>query len=168
MPEPLPTPPGVSSIAHHSGNPHLRSVPFHNEQPTPRATVISSTPHRTAPRRVTPSGSSSTPPERHVIGKAPRRRQAVAAIERSYRAERRNPQTPRNRRFCKYCKISCNSTTTFYDHMHSRRHNTTIENLRCSPICEPCDRYFASHRHLQVHLMSAAHTRVVSRNSHKK
>lgn len=107
-----------------------------------------------------------SPPPAPVIKKKvqrlSRRKAAVLADKvNKQEAKARKKVCPRSKRYCKICKLSCNSSKTFYDHKQSRAHRIRVENAKKTPECTRCDRIFESHEHLQRHLNGAAHLKVV-------
>lgn len=95
------------------------------------------------------------------------KKKAAVLADKVAKRERKQRQkkTPRHKRFCKTCQISCNSATVFYDHINSRSHRLRVENKKRPPFCVQCNRNFESHIHLNRHKNGAAHLKVVTKLS---
>lgn len=72
-------------------------------------------------------------------------------------AKRKKSIGSKKDRFCKWCKVSCNSNKTFYDHCQSRRHQNLIANLQSDLHCTLCDRDFKTKSDLETHNLSGRH-----------
>ena len=113
------------------------------------------------PRRPLPP-----PPVKRPLRRLSKKKAAVLADKVNKRERKANKKkVPRAKRFCKLCRVSCNSAAAFYDHVHSRSHRIKVENHRETPICTICDRVFESHHHLSRHKNSSAHFKVISRKN---
>lgn len=109
--------------------------------------------------------AATAKPQRGV--KKLRKKQDRTLADKVARAERRpKPKPKRKDRYCKTCKISCNSSKTFYDHINSKGHRNRRETARVTPVCVICDIEFQSHLHLSRHLKSKRHFKVASQSSH--
>lgn len=70
--------------------------------------------------------------------------------------------------FCKWCKISCNSNKTFYDHSQSRKHQRTVASLSTDFNCVTCNKSFCSAGYLSTHNLSVAIMKAVQASQEKK
>ena len=112
------------------------------------------------PRRPLP------PPEKRPLRRLSKKKASVLADKVNKRERKANKKKlPRAKRFCKLCRVSCNSAAAFYDHVHSRSHLIQVENHRETPLCTICDRVFEAHHHLSRHKNSAAHFKVICKKN---
>jgi hypothetical protein len=129
---------------------------------TARIELPPSRPTYHIPKRRVPETLSAP---KHGVKKI-RTKQDRTLADKVARAERRpKPKPARKDRYCKTCKISCNSAKTFYDHIHSKGHRSRREIAKVKPECVVCDIEFQSHCHLSRHLKSKKHFKVASKSS---
>lgn len=72
-------------------------------------------------------------------------------------AKKKKKISSRKNRYCKWCKLSCNSDKTFYDHNNSTKHKRTVENIRTDLNCDICKREFRCAADLASHNLNAKH-----------
>lgn len=133
---------------------------------TPFRTGLRSAPAPETPYRIPrlPLPKPSSAPKVHRLSN---RKSAVLAdkqAKKDHKVKQKKKNVPRHKRFCKVCQVSCNSAKVFYDHTKSKGHRIRVENKKCTPHCDICDRTFESHEHLSRHRNGAAHLKVVLRS----
>jgi hypothetical protein len=86
--------------------------------------------------------SPSTDPLRFCAGPAPPppravkkiiKRKAITIEQRAIRAEKKRAPKPKKAKYCKICKLECNSAVAFVGHLKSRGHQYRA-NLHCGVI----------------------------------
>jgi Zinc-finger of C2H2 type len=79
----------------------------------PRTPLEEENPHRYR------AGPAPTPPRptKHI-----KKRKAITIEQRAVRAERKRKPREKKGRYCKVCKLECNSRLAFADHLNSRGH----------------------------------------------
>ena len=127
---------------------------------------------RSAPASPAPPTPPSPPnPLRYRAGPAPppprpikkiSKRKAITIEQRALRAERKSKPREKKGRYCKTCKLECNSLLAFADHVKSRRHVYRSGLTKTAPHCDVCDRDFPDKEQLEHHKRGRAHLRVVT------
>ena len=112
-------------------------------------------PPRAEPRPEPPRAPTPPRPIKKI-----KKRKAIATEQRQLRAEHRGKNTQRPK-FCKLCKLSCNSAVSFANHVTSRKHQYRLS-LPDNPLyCQPCDRHFPDTKQLEEHKRGNPHVRAV-------
>jgi Zinc-finger of C2H2 type len=131
------------------------------------------------PRRAPASPTPPTPPSppnplRYRAGPAPppprpikkiSKRKAITIEQRALRAERKSKPREKKGRYCKVCKLECNSLVVFANHLKSRGHLYRSGLTPTLPRCDVCNRDFPDKAQLDHHKRGRAHLRVVVQTS---
>jgi hypothetical protein len=123
---------------------------------------------RPVPSPLSPSTDSlrfragpAPPPPRPV--KKINKRKAITIEQRAIREERKRAPKPKKAKYCKICKLECNSAVAFVGHLKSRGHQYRANLPKENPHCVACARYFPDEKQLEEHRRGIKHIRVVSK-----